>query len=269
MVLLLLSGCIGLPWIRDLEVFKEAGILEGNLQNINIQTPDSTLPDFEKLSYDVKWMGLRVGTLTTSILGIRDYNGRPAYVLEATMKTNKFLSKIYKIEDRFVSYMDSEKLYTLRSEVYRKEGKYRKDAVIEFDQENHKAHFKNFVDNTEKDFEIPLAAHDILSAYYHLMLLPLKLGDRVQYYVTNNEKNYQFVGFIHSKVSIRMPVLGKKETEAFLLLPNAKLKGEALEKGSASAYFSCEKRRIPLLATVKGPVFTEVSIYLSKIENGK
>jgi hypothetical protein len=265
--LFLLGGCVGLPRIRNMPGAKGKDRVLQGAYDPAIPTPDARLPDYEKLTYEVRWCGLRVGTLTTSIIGKKQYQGKDAYVLEATMKTNAFLSKIYKIEDRFVSYVDAETIHTLRHEVYRRDGTYKKDAVTEFDQLNHKAYFKNFIDTSEKTFDIPAGIHDILSACYYFMLLPLKVGDRIEYYVCNNETNYQFLGLIRPKVLLRVPAFGKKEKEAFLMQPYAKLKGEKVDKGSVSAYFSCAKRRIPLLAIVKCPVFTEVTIALSKIEN--
>ncbi|HTY45935.1 MAG TPA: DUF3108 domain-containing protein [Patescibacteria group bacterium] len=255
--LLLVAGCAGLPSIRVPQKAYDAAI----------PIPDARLPDYEKLTYEIRWLGLRVGTLTASIVERKQFRDREVYVLEATVKTSAFFSSIYKIEDRFVSYVDAQKLYTIRHEVYRRDGAYKKDAVTEFDQESHKAHFKNSLDMSEKTFDIPAGVHDILSACYYFMLLPLKVGDKIEYSVCNNETNYQFLGLIQPKVLIRVPALGRKESEAFLIQPYAKLKGEKVDKGNVSAYFSCEKRRLPLLATVKGPVFTEVTIVLSKIEN--
>jgi hypothetical protein len=129
LILLLLGGCIESPWIKNIQVFDEKGNMMLGSRMLSMPAPGSRLPDYEKLTYEVRWLGLPVGTFSTSVTGIKNYKGRDAYLLEAKIKTNAFLSKIYKIEDRFVSYMDTEKLYTLRQEAYRREGKYKKDAI--------------------------------------------------------------------------------------------------------------------------------------------
>jgi|GEM_PF-413597 len=261
----LLSGCVMSGRIENSLILGEKGGLIKYARDIVIVTPDSRLPEYEKLTYEMSWMGIPVGTMSTAVTGIKNINGRDAYALEAVAKTNAFFSKIYKIDDRFISYMDIEKLHTLRHEVYRRDGSYKKDAATDFDQINHKAHFKNFLDKSEKHFNIPDNTQDILSACYYFRLLGLKVGDSVEYYVCNNEDNYHFLGLIQSKMFIRLPKIG--ENEAFQLLPYAKLKGEKVDKGRVNAYFSCDKRRIPLSAVVKGPVFTEVGITLVKVEN--
>jgi hypothetical protein len=64
-----------------------------------------------------------------------------------------------------------------------------------------------------------------------------------------------------------LPTLGNNQYEAYFLQPYANLKGKKVDKGSVSAYFNSQERRILLLARIKGPVFTEVTISLSKIED--
>ena len=224
----------------------------------------NSLPDYEKLTYEIKWIGIPVGALTTYIKGIEKINGRQAYVLEAVFETNSFLSKIYPVKDRYVSYMDKENLYTLRHEVYRREGRYKKDAVTEFDHVNRKAYFHNLLDNSEKVFDIPVGVHDFLSAYYYFRFLPLKAGDKLRYAISNNEKNYQVVILVKSQTSLKLGALGKKD--ALMIQPYALLKGQEVKEGSVCGYYSCEGSRPLLGAVVTAPIFTKVTALLSKAE---
>ena len=250
-LLLLLNGC---------GVFYRAR----GAADIVIQEPDSQLPPYEKLIYNVKWLGIPVGTITSSIKDIEKKDGRDAYILEVTVKTNPFCSTIYKIEDRFVSYMDVEELYTLRHEVYRREGRYKKDAITDFDQSNQKAYFKNFIDNSEKVFNIPPRVQDTLSACYYFRLLPVKVGDNIKYTVCNNEDNYNLFCIIQFKTFINLPKIGRRAV--FQLQPYAELNGKKVKKGKVSAFFSCDKKRLPLLIIIEAPLFTKIIAYLSEIE---
>lgn len=260
----LAGGCLGVRWSATSKTFDPKSKMLLDAQQIVIEIPDARLPERETLTFRVQWLGMAAGDITASVKGIKNLNGRDAYVLEAIFKSSGLLSTIYKIEDRYVSYMDVEKLYTLRHEVYRREGKFKKDAITEFDQENHKAKFKNFMDNSEKTFDIPVGVQDTLSALYYFMLIPLKGGDKTEFSVSSNEANYQLLGVVESRAFIKTPGLGEKR--AFLIQPYAKLKGEKVEKGNLKAYFSCDKRRLPLLAILQGPVFTEVSLILEKVD---
>jgi hypothetical protein len=261
------AGCTVSRWIGSGQFMDEQGLAIHRAVDIVIEQPEQRLPEYEALTFSLKWIGFSVGTVTLSVKGIQKINERDAYVLEAVFKSNRFLSAIYKIEDRFVSYMDVEKLYTLRQEVYRREGSYRKDAMTVFDQINHKAYFRNWADKSEKTIDIPPDVQDTLSACYYFMLLPLKVGDRIDYSVYNSEQIFQLMGVVEEKVFIKTAVLGLKE--AFKMQPYVRLNGKQVQKGDLSAYFSCDKRRLPLFGKLKGVIFTEAVFTLSKITTGE
>ncbi|NQT89801.1 MAG: DUF3108 domain-containing protein [Candidatus Omnitrophica bacterium] len=242
---------------------KKAGA-ESAEADIIIEPPAARFAEYEKLTYRVKWLGLPVGIITASIKGIEKIRGRDAYHLEVLVKTNDFCSAIYKIDDRFTSYMDAEGLYTLRHEVHRREGGYKKDAVTDFDQVNHKAYFENFLDKSKKEFTIPPNTQDTLTASYYFRTLPIQVGKRIEYAVCNNESNYKLFGLIEGKGIVRIPKLGRQKS--FYIQPYAKLKGQKVKKGRVSGYFSCDERRLPLLAVVRAPMLTKVAAYLSDIE---
>ena len=253
-----------MQWSASSRPFDPKNKAMSNAEDAAIDLPQMRLSQSQILTFNVQWLGISVGKITISVKGIKEIRQRQAYVLEAIFQSNAFLSSIYKIEDRYVSYLDVEKLYTLRHEVYRRDGKYKKDAITEFYQEKHLAKFKNFIDNSEKEFEIPENVQDPLTTCFYLMLLPLKFQDKIELPVCNNEANYQLFGLIETLAFIKTP--GAGERRAFLIQPYARLKGEKVEKGNLKAYFSCDKTRIPLLAVLQGPIFTEVSVVLTKIE---
>lgn len=223
--------------------------------------PLSRLPEYEELDYNVKWLGVPVGMAKANINGIRRINGRDAYELVITVKTNAFCSRIYRIDDKYVSYLDAEKMYTLRHEVYRREGRYKKDAITDFDQVNHKAYYAHLNDGSKKVLDIPPAVHDPVSIAYYLRLVPAKVGDKKYYSVYNNESVYDLYGLIDKKALMNMPHMGR--IWAFHLQPYAVLKGEVVKKGKASAYFSCDGNT-PLMGVVEAPVFTKIVAYLAR-----
>jgi Protein of unknown function (DUF3108). len=225
----------------------------------------NSLPIGEELTYKAKWLGIPVGSATARINGIKNINGRDAYELVITVKTNAFCSAIYKIDDRYVSYMDVKELYTLRHEVYRREGRYKKDAITDFDQIDHKAYFKHQFNGSEKTIDIPPGVQDPVSMAYYLRFIPVKLGEMKEFSVYNNESVYKIYGVMEKQVTIKVPGMGKKE--AYLIQPYAKLEGEVVKKGTMRGYFSCDEKRVPLLAAAKGPVFTEVVAYLTDSNN--
>ncbi len=232
--------------------------------DITIAPPATRLPEHEKCVFTVKWLGARVGTITATISGIKKINGRDAYELTAVARTNGFCSRIYPIDDRYVSYMDLERLSTLRHEVYRREGRYKKDAITDFDQEGGKAYFRNLLDGSKKTVDIPYGVQDALSAAYYFRMIPVEIGKRIEYRVYNNEQVYDLCGVADKKKNITIPRLGKRE--AFHIQPYALLNGMPVKKGKASGYFSCDGKRVPLLVSVRAPLFTEIVGYLTEEE---
>ncbi|MDP2913584.1 MAG: DUF3108 domain-containing protein [Candidatus Omnitrophota bacterium] len=229
-----------------------------------VAAPPARIPKYERVTYNVRWLKAPVGKIVVSINGIKNIHGRDAYEVEIAAKTNDFCSKIYKIDDRYVSYVDMEGLYTLRHEVYRREGRYKKDAVTVFDQTNHKAYFKNFLDKSEKVFDIPPKVQDPVSAYYYFRTLPMSVGKGIDCWVSNNESNYHLFGVVEKKEIISIPNIGQRE--AFFIQPYAKLGGRLVRKGKASGYFSRDEKRTPLVGVIKAPLFTAIIAELEKAE---
>jgi hypothetical protein len=263
----LLHGCASAPKITRVQpVFEKVNLVENPQELIKSSPAARLLPARETLTYEIRWLGLRVGTLTTAIKGIEKYQGRDVYLLEAIIKTASIFNTLHRIDDRIVSYMDVESLCTLRNEVYRKEGSFRKETVTEFDQVNHKALCRNLLDNSQKSFDIPAREQDMLSVCYYFMLVPFKLGDGIEYDVWHNEQNRRFFCFVRSAAEISLPALGANKIQALFLEPYDHFKEGKIERGNVVAYYSDEARRIPLVTTVRVPVFSEATISLVKIE---
>lgn len=222
------------------------------------------LPGREKLTYRVSWLGIPVGTITASIKGITKVRGRDAYELEITADTNAFGSSVYPIHDRYVSFMDREKLCTLRHEVYRREGRYKKDAATDFDHASGKAYFRNFLDKSEKTIPIEAGIQDPVSIAYYFRTVEVALGERKEFRVYNNEDTYLLYAVADRKKKVRTPALGL--TEAFHIQPYAMLQGRLVKKGKASMYITGGGRRIPVIGSVRAPLFTEIKGYLESVE---
>ncbi len=223
-----------------------------------------TLPKYEKLTYRVEWLGIGVGTITASIKGIKKIQGRDAYELEIIADTNAFCSRIYPVHDRYISYMDCEKLYTLRHEVYRRDGRYKKDASTDFDRARGKAYFKNFLDKSEKTIDITPDIQDPVSMAYFFRTVPLEIGRHEEFHVYNNESTYLLCGVADRRKTVRLP--GLAPIEAFRIQPYARLEGAVVRKGRASMYVSCDGKRVPVTGSVRAPLFTEITAYLAKVE---
>lgn len=231
--------------------------------DFTLVSPMNRLPEKEKLIYKVRYLGMTIGEVVAEIRGVTEIHGRPAYHFVLTAKTDGFFSKIFKAESVYVSYMDVEKLHVLRHEEYRREGSYKKDAVIDFDYEKGLAYFTHLINGEKKTFPIKEGLQDGLSAVYYFRMLPLDIGDTIDYEVNVSEDTYNLFGLIMGQKVIHLPNF--KNAESFELQPYANLNGERVQKGKLTGYFTTDKRRIPLRADARTVLFGSASVFLHEI----
>lgn len=228
--------------------------------DITALAADWVLPEAERLVFRVKWMGIPAGVITSEITGIEEIRGRRAYRIEVTARTTGICALLYRVEDRYVSYLDAERLHTLRHEVHRREGSYEKDAVTDFDQERHQARFRSFTDGSEKVFSIPPDTQDTVSAAYMMRTHLLDKGQVHEIRICNSEKNYEVFFRVLSRGSLSVGGLGRREV--LVIRPDGKLNGEEVREGRMSGWISAAPGHLPYRIVIKAPVFTQVTAFL-------
>ena len=215
------------------------------------------LPSQETVVFKIKWLGITAGEITSEIKGITELRGRKVYRIEVTARTTGLCSKLYRVEDHYVSYLDVERLYSLRHEIHRREGGYKKDAVIDFDQEGHMAHFKSMPDGNEKDFSIPPDTQDTVTAAYVARTFDLQPGKHFDIKVCNSEKNYTIDLGIGNKA--KMHTAGNKLVDVVRLQPKGHYKNNVVRDGRLSGYVEAGPGHAPVFIVIKAPVFTRVT----------
>jgi len=61
----------------------------------------------EKLVFAVQYSLVKAGEASLEVRNIADIDGRPCYRIVSDARTNKFFSGVFKVRDRFESYMDT------------------------------------------------------------------------------------------------------------------------------------------------------------------
>lgn len=130
----------------------------------------------ENLIFSVDYGFYRAGTATMSVLGIEDINGGLCYKIQTTAQSNEFISSFYKVNDKVVSYVDVDGLFTRRFEKRLQEGRYKSNRFTDFYQD------RLIALSTQKKYavcEITQYVQDILSALYYLRTSKLEVGKPV------------------------------------------------------------------------------------------
>jgi len=228
---------------------KACGIKAGVPQAPMPAIPGTPLTVGERFEFIAAWKGIPVGRASATVEELTILNGHEVYKVVVRANTNKILSKLFRVEDIFTSYIDKQKFITRRYESVIREGRYKKDLVVDYDFKNRVAIFKNLKDGSVKKCPIEKDARDPICASYYFRTLPLKVGDEINVNVNLNEKNYEIIGVIEDRANVRIPKIGTYD--AFLLRPYAMLGGKRQKRGKTWGYISSDKKRIPLYLAVK------------------
>ncbi len=115
----------------------------------------------ERLVFDVNYGVITAGEAVMTIPSYDSVAGKRCYRVEFTVNSLPSFSWIYKVEDRYLTFIDVDAIVPWKFEQHIREGGYRRDFIAEFDQVRHVAK------TTEGEYPIPPGVHDILSAFYY------------------------------------------------------------------------------------------------------
>jgi hypothetical protein len=140
----------------------------------------------EELTYKATFLGITAGTAITRVdKSVHKILGNYCYKIDVIGETSDLISWITRVRDNWGAYMDTTHMLTRAS--YRKirEGRYRKDEWVTFNQDTHKTSVQ--VVNKEtgkygeaKQYDIPIGATDIVGGFMYLRFFDfdnIKKGD--------------------------------------------------------------------------------------------
>lgn len=142
----------------------------------------------EVLTFDVKYGFVTAGIATMSIPKIRRISGRDAFHVLFEVNTVPSFDWIFKVRDRYETFLDTEGLFPWRFEQHIREGGYSRDFSAFFDQRRGKAK------TSEGEYDIPIYVNDIVSAFYLARTFDyskMKVDDRVHLQNFYKDKVYE------------------------------------------------------------------------------
>jgi len=211
----------------------------------------------ERLEFSVGYGMIKAGTAVMEIPEIVRFNGKKCYHIISAALSNKFFSVFFKVNDRVESFMDVHELYSLRFDKHLREGKFKADISMLFDQENHLAIYNNSKDT----FSVPVYVQDVLSAFYFIRTQDLKVGQSI--FVDNHadKKNYPLEVKVLRKERIKVPA---GTFNCVVVEPILKASGIFQQKGSLTVWLTDDQIKMPVLMKSKvfiGSISTELTNY--------
>lgn len=196
----------------------------------------------EKLVFSVQYGLITAGEATLEVRNIANIGGRPCYRIVSDARTNDFFSKFYQVRDRYESCMDTTELYTLRYEKHVREGKFKRDETVDFDQVAHRAQYK------DKAVPIPPRTQDVLSALYYVRTLPLEVGHSISIANHTDRKNYPLLVKVHGRERVKVDA---GEFDCLVVEPILRGPGVFTQKGRLTVWLTDDERRMPVLMKSK------------------
>ncbi len=239
-------------------------ITSGLKKDVVIEAPTPKLRVGEKFIYRASWMGISVGTASLEVKELTKINGHEVYHIVARAKSNAFLSAIFKVDDEIHSYIDKDGLFSWRLERKMREGRYKADETMDFNQDKHVATYHSLRNGSVKTVEIPKETQDEISCFYFFRTQDAKVGESVFIDVNSDEKNWIVEVKVLEKGLLKVGRLGT--FNAFLAEPHAtfRFKNTPLKEGKMQIWFSADKERIPLMVKIKAPIAGSVSAVLKQ-----
>jgi hypothetical protein len=199
----------------------------------------------EKLTFELRWSFINAGSAVLEILPIETINGVDAYHFVMTVKTNGFFDKLYKVRDRFDAFCDVAMNRSLYYKKNQREGRSKRDVVIDFDWENNLAQYSNYGKPLAPISILP-GTFDPLSAFYFSRVFDWDNQKIMERPVTDGKKLIMGKGRLQKKEKITVPA-GTFDT--FLFEPDVEDAGGVFEKSKDAKieiWVTADHRKIPV-----------------------
>lgn len=122
----------------------------------------------EKLTFDITYGPITAGEAIMEVPSMRLINERRAYEVNVKARSLKSFDWMFKVRDRYTTYIDEQGIFPWRFDQVVREGKYSRDFAAFFDPIAKTA--KTTDGNTHKT---PQYVHDVVSAFYYVRTLDL------------------------------------------------------------------------------------------------
>ncbi|UCG62835.1 MAG: DUF3108 domain-containing protein [Candidatus Zixiibacteriota bacterium] len=230
----------------------------------NIASPEDPLDRYvenvafginEKLTFEINYGFINAGGATMEVARLIEYNNRPCYQVVTHAFSNSFFSTFFRVDDRVESIIDAIGLFSWRFEKNLREGKYRADEQITFDQR------RNLAYSGKDTVEVSPFIQDALSVLFYVRTQELEVGKSV--FVDNFTDDEMY--------SLEIKVLRKEEKtvpagtfDCIVVEPLLQSVGVFKHEGKLTVWLTDDRLKMPVLMKSKvlvGSISAELSEY--------
>jgi len=205
---------------------------------VNLLPESIPFTEGEDLVFTIRYGLINAGEATLEIPNMAVLDSVECYHIVSVARTNKAFDRIFKVRDKHESFMDSELLISRRFVKHLREGKFKKDMTIDFDQKNHVAVYK--------DKQVPIVPNtrDFLTALYYIRTLAARPGQAVAMANHTDGRNYPiYVKFI-SRERVSVPA---GEFDCIVVEPVMETSSIFENKGKLTIWLTDDNVRMPVM----------------------
>lgn len=199
----------------------------------------------EKLTFDVNYGFVTAGIAVMQIPNVKRISGRDTYHVVFEVNSVPSFNWMFKVRDRYETYIDKDGIFPWRFEQHIREGNYSRDFAAFFDQR------KNIAKTSDGEYEVPDYVHDIVSAFYYARILDysgFKINDKLHLQNFYKNKVYDLDVKYLGKETVEVPA-GK--FDCIIVEPLVKEGGLFKHDGNIIIWLSDDELRVPIKVRTK------------------
>jgi hypothetical protein len=196
----------------------------------------------ELLTFAIQYGLIYAGEATLEIRNVAEIDSAKAYHIISTARTSSAFDHVFKVRDRHDSLLDYENLFSLSFEKHLREGKFKRDEKVTFDQKRHLAVY------ADKQVPIPPNTQDFLSALYYARTLPLDVGEAMAMANHTGGKNYPIYIKVLRRERVKVPA---GEFDCLVVEPVLQTTSLFENKGKLTIWVTDDTVRMPVLLRSK------------------
>ena len=260
-------GLLGYLFLPMLSLFTLVNSAEKTVEHKESSTirslPNTAFGVGERLVFDISYGFVTAGHAVMVIPGYKYVSGRKAYEINTYAVSTSAFDNVFKVRDKYSTFLDVEGIFPHRFEQHVQEGNYRRDYDAFFDQDELTAESN---DGTKS--KIPKYVNDILSAFYYVRTLDLTnyhKGDKISL------QNF-FDGKVHP---LDVMILGRQRIEVeagtfdcIVVEPMVVEGGLFKNEGSIKLWLTNDANKMPVKVSTK-VVIGSIDVTLTKYQGLK
>lgn len=199
----------------------------------------------ERLTFAIQYGLIYAGDATLEVRNIAVIDSVKSYHIISSARTNRAFDLFFKVRDRVESFMDYDYLFSVMFEKHLREGKFRRDEKVVFDQRKHLAVY------SDKEIKIAPNTQDFLSALYFVRTIHIDVGQAVAMANHTSGKNYPIYVKALRRERVKVPA---GEFDCLVVEPVLQTSSIFEQKGKLTIWFTDDTLRLPVLMRSKAVV---------------